>query len=168
MLELKGETHDEEEEDDDQVTKPEVKKQLGDKIFGAHNNPTKDNDYNDSFDLDQSHTILTESYDEEDYNHKKRLEELVYEAFQGSRWFPLSYKKKIPKDLVPHLFQEVLEKLEETEYSFSEKFVSICDYVQIPYAKAYEITPIKYKEIIINELEIKYSILTKKKIKKLF
>ena len=27
---------------------PEVaKKQLGDKIFGAHNNPTKDNDYND-------------------------------------------------------------------------------------------------------------------------
>ena len=168
MLELNGETHDEEEEDDDQDIKPEVKKQLGDKIFGAHNNPTKDNDYNDSFDLDQSHTILSESYDEEDYNHKKRLEELVYEAFQESRWFPLSYKKKIPKDLVPHLFQEVLDKLEETEYSFSEKFVSICDYVQIPYAKAYEITPIKYKEIIINELEVKYSILTKKKIKKLF
>ena len=96
------------------------------------------------------------------------MEELVYEAFQESRWFPISYKKKIPKDLVPHLFQEVLDKLEETEYSFSEKFVSICDYVQIPYAKAYEITPIKYKEIIINELEVKYSILTKKKIKKLF
>ena len=168
MLELTGEPHDEEEEDDDQDIKPEVKKQLGDKIFGAHNNPTKDNDYNDSFDLDQSHTILSESYDEEDYNHKKRLEELVYEAFQESRWFPLSYKKKIPKDLVPHLFQEVLEKLEETEYSFSEKFVSICDCVQIPYAKAYEITPIKYKEIIINELEVKYNILTKKKIKKLF
>lgn len=148
---------------------PEVaKKQLGDKIFGAHNNPTKDNDYNDSFDIDQTHNILSETYDEEDYLHKKKLEELVYEAFQTSRWFPLSYKKKIPKDLVPHLFQEILEKLEDTEYSFSEKFVSICDYVQIPYAKAYEITPIKYKEMIINELEVKYSILSKRKIRKLF
>jgi hypothetical protein len=145
-----------------------VKKQLGDKIFGAHNNPTKDNDYNDSFDIDQSHNILSETYDEEEYLHRKKLEELVYEAFQTSRWFPLSYKKKIPKDLVPHLFQEILEKLEDTEYSFSEKFVSICDYVQIPYAKAYEITPIKYKEMIINELEIKYSILSKRKIRKLF
>lgn len=144
------------------------KKQLGDKIFGAHNNPTKENDYNDSFDIDQSHRILSESYDEEDYVYRKKLEELVYEAFQTSRWFPLSYKKKIPKDLIPHLFQEVLEKLEGTEYTFSEKFVSICDYVQIPYAKAYEITPIKYKEIIINELEVKYSILSKKKIRRLF
>ena len=148
---------------------PEVaKKQLGDKIFGAHNNPTKDNDYNDSFDIDQTHNILSETYDEEEYLHRKKLEELVYEAFQTSRWFPLSYKKKIPKDLVPHLFQEILEKLDDTEYSFSEKFVSICDYVQIPYAKAYEITPIKYKEMIINELEVKYSILSKRKIRKLF
>jgi hypothetical protein len=144
------------------------KKQLGDKIFGAHNNPSKENDFNDSFDLDQTHRILSESYDEEEYVYRKRLEELVYEAFQTSRWFPLSYKKKIPKDLIPHLFQEVLEKLEETEYTFSEKFVSICDYVQIPYAKAYEITPIKYKEIIINELEVKYNILSKRKIRKLF
>jgi hypothetical protein len=116
----------------------------------------------------KTHKILSESYDEEDYVYRKRLEELIYEAFQNSRWFPLSYKKKIPKDLVPHLFQEVLEKLEETEYSFSEKFVSICDYIQISYTKAYEIAPIKYKELIINELEVKYSILTKKKIKRLF
>jgi hypothetical protein len=150
------------------VTPEVAKKQLGDKIFGAHNNPTKDNDYNDSFDIDQTHNILSETYDEEEYLHRKKLEELVYEAFQTSRWFPLSYKKKIPKDLVPHLFQEILEKLEDSEFSFSEKFVSICDYVQIPYAKAYEIAPIKYKEIIINELEAKYSILTKRKIRKLF
>jgi hypothetical protein len=148
--------------------KSEPKKQLGDKIFGAHNNPTKDADYGDTFAIDKDSLLMGESYDEEDYLHKKRLEELVYEAFQSSRWFPLSYKKKIPKDLVPHLFQEVLEKLEETEYSFSEKFVSICDYVQISYVKAYEITPIKYKEMIINELETKYQILSRKKITRLF
>lgn len=148
--------------------KIEPKKQLGDKIFGAHNNPTKDYDHVDNFEVDKANLLIGESYEEEDYLHNKKLEELVYAAFQTSRWFPLSYKKKIPKDLVPHLFQEVLEKLDETEYSFSEKFVSICDYVQISYAKAYEITPIKYKEIIINELELKYQILSKKKITRLF
>jgi hypothetical protein len=98
----------------------------------------------------------------------EKLEETVYEAFQSSRWYPLSYKKKIPKDLVPHLFQDVLEKLEETEFSFSEKFVVICDFVAIPYLKAYELIPVKYKEIIINELETRFSVLTKRKIKRLF
>lgn len=147
---------------------PEVGKKLGDKIFGAHNNPGKDTDFNENFDVDQGHHILNETYDEQEYLHRKKLEELIYEAFQTSRWFPLSYKKKIPKDLIPHLFQEVLEKLETSEYTFAEKFVSICDYIQIPYAKAYEITPIKYKELIINELEAKYSVLSKRKIRRLF
>jgi len=152
---------------DTEGTDPD-KKKLGDKIFGAHNNPTKDVDYSDNFDVDQNHKFVETYYDEQEYLHKKKLEEVVYEAFQTSRWFPLSYKKKIPKDLIPHLFQEVLEKLVETEFSFSEKFVCICDYVQIPYTKAYEIAPIKYRELIINELEVKYKILSKRKIKKLF
>lgn len=144
------------------------KKQLGDKIFGAHNNPSKELDYSDNFDIDQDHKFIETSYDEQEYLYRKKLEEAVYEAFQASRWFPLSYKKKIPKDLIPHLFQEVLEKMEETEFTFSEKFVSVCDYIQIPYLKAYEVAPIKYRELIINELEIKYKILSKKKIKRLF
>ena len=144
------------------------KKKLGDKIFGAHNNPIKDFDYSDNFEVDQNHKFVETCYDEQEYLHKKKLEEAVYGAFQISRWFPLSYKKKIPKELIPHLFQEVLEKLDETEFSFSEKFVCICDYVQIPYIKAYEIAPIKYSELIINELEVKYKILSKKKIKRLF
>ena len=147
----------------------ETKKvQLGDKIFGAHNNSTSSGEHRESFDMDSGHKLLEDSYDEEEYLHRKKLEETVYEAFQSSRWYPLSYKKKIPKDLIPHLFQDVLEKLEETEFSFSEKFVVICDFIAIPYLKAYELIPVKYKEIIINELESKFSILTKRKIKRLF
>jgi hypothetical protein len=146
----------------------EEKKKLGDKIFGAHNNPTKDFEYAESFEVDQDHYILEDYFDEEDYIHKKKLEESVYVAFQGSRWYPLSYKKKIPKDLLPHLFQEILEKMEATEFTFSEKFVSICDFVSIPYLKAYESIPIKYKERIVNELEVKYKILSKRKIGRLF
>lgn len=159
----------EEPEETQGPTPAEPKKvQLGDKIFGAHNNSTSTNEFRESFDMDSSHRLLEDSYDEEEYLHRKKLEETVYEAFQSSRWYPLSYKKKIPKDLVPHLFQDVLEKLEDTEFSFSEKFVVICDFVAIPYLKAYELIPVKYKEIIINELETRFSVLTKRKIKRLF
>lgn len=157
----------EKEENEDSRVDPK-KVQLGDKIFGAHNNSSASNDFRESFEMDSGHRLLEDSYDEEEYLHRKKLEETVYEAFQSSRWYPLSYKKKIPKDLVPHLFQDVLDKLEGTEFSFSEKFVVICDFVSIPYLKAYELIPVKYKEVIINELETKFSVLSKRRIKRLF
>jgi hypothetical protein len=144
------------------------KNPLGDKIFGAHINPIKENDFSENFDLDRDNKILNDSFDEQEYLYQKKLEEAVFSAFQNSRWYPLSYKKKIPKDLIPHLFQDVLEKMEKTEFGFSEKFVVICDFVNIPYTKAYELIPVKYKEIIINELEIKYGVLSKRKIRRLF
>jgi hypothetical protein len=144
------------------------KKQLGDKIFGAHNNPTQESNYGDTFELDMKHRMVEDSYDEEEYLHRKKLEESVFAAFQSSRWYPLSYKKKIPKDLIPHLFQDVLEKLEDTEFGFSEKFVVICDFINVPYTKAYDLIPSKYKEIIVNELDNKYGVLSGKKIKRLF
>lgn len=143
-------------------------KKLGDKIFGAHNNPSKDSDYSDNFDVDFGHVIIEDRYDEEDYLYRKKLEEAVYIAFQNSRWHPLSYKKKVPKDLIPHLFQEILEQMETTEFSFSEKFVTICDFVSLSYVKAYDVIPTKFKEIIIGELEIKYKVLSKRNIGKLF
>ena len=144
------------------------KKQLGDKIFGAHNNPTQESNYGDTFELDMKHRMVEDSYDEEEYLHRKKLEESVFSAFQSSRWYPLSYKKKIPKDLIPHLFQDVLEKLEDTEFGFSENFVVICDFINVPYTKAYDLIPSKYKEIIVNELDNKYGVLSGKKIKRLF
>jgi hypothetical protein len=87
------------------------KVQLGDKIFGAHNNSDSSNEFKESFDMEQGHKMLEDSYDEEEYIHRKKLEETVYEDFLSSSCYPISYKKKIPKDLVPHLFQDVLDKL---------------------------------------------------------
>ena len=158
---------DDQEENDDSPDQPK-KMNLGDKIFGAHNNPSNSSEFKESFNMDSEHRLLEDSYDEEEYLHRKKLEETVYVAFQSSRWYPLSYKKKIPKDLIPHLFQDVLDKLEGTEFSFAEKFVVICDFISVPYLKAYELVPVKYKEIIINELETKYSVLSKRRIKRLF
>lgn len=150
------------------MKKDNTDKKLGDKILGAHNNPTKDNLYGDSFNVSTDNFILQDNYDEEEYLHKKKLEENIYEAFQKSRWYKISYKKKIPKDLIPHLFQEILENLEETEFSFVEKFVGVCDYLSVSYEKAYESIPTKYREYIVNEMEMKFQVLSKKKQGKLF
>jgi len=148
--------------------KNENKKPLGDKILGAHNNPTKDHEYGENFGVDTSSYLIEGNYDEEEYLHRKRLEERIHECFQTSRWFPLSYKKKIPKDLIPHLFQEIIEKLEGSEFSFVEKFVGICDYLTLAYDKAYESIPTKYREMIVNEMEDKFKVLSRRKIGRLF
>lgn len=141
-------------------------KNLGDKIFGAHNNPSKD--YSDeNFTVDREDKI-DEYYNEEDYLYKKGLEDAVWLSFSKSRWTTFSLKKKIPKDLLPHIFQDVLENIDTNEYTFSERFITLCDFIGISYNKAYEVLPIKYKEVIINELEKKYKVLSKRNIKKLF
>lgn len=141
-------------------------KQLGDKILGAHNNPTRDFS-EENFTVNKQDSI-DEFYNEEEYLYKKGLEDSVWESFNQTRWKTLTLKKKIPKDLLPHIFQDVLENIGDSEYSLSERFVTLCDFINTDYTKGYEVLPIKYRERIISELENKYSILSKKNIKKLF
>ena len=106
--------------------------------------------------------------DDEDYLHLSALNDLVYEIFHRSRWCALGPNKKIPKDLIPFLFQDLLEEMETTEFTMVEKFVSICDFMNVGYLKAYELIHMKYKEIIVNEMDQKFGIVSKKKIKKIF
>ncbi len=106
--------------------------------------------------------------DDEDYLHLSALNDLVYEIFHKSRWCALGPNKKIPKDLIPFLFQDLLEEMETTEFTMVEKFVSICDFMNVGYLKAYELIHMKYKEIIVNEMDQKFGIVSKKKIKKIF
>jgi hypothetical protein len=106
--------------------------------------------------------------DDEDYLHLSALNDLVYDIFHKSRWCALGPNKKIPKDLIPFLFQDLLEEMETTEFTMVEKFVSICDFMNVGYLKAYELIHMKYKEIIVNEMDQKFGIVSKKKIKKIF
>ena len=106
--------------------------------------------------------------DDEDYLHLAALNDLVYEIFHRSRWCALGPNKKIPKDLIPFLFQDLLEEMAETEFSTVEKFVAICDFMNVGYLKAYELIHMKYKELIVNEMDQKFGIVSKKKIKKIF
>lgn len=106
--------------------------------------------------------------DDEEYRHLSALNDLVYEVFHKSRWCALGPNKKIPKDLIPFVFQDLLESMEQTEFTMVEKFVSICDFMNVGYLKAYELIHMKYKEIIVNEMDQKFGIVSKKKIKKIF
>ena len=108
------------------------------------------------------------AHDDEDYIHLTALNDLVYEVFHKSRWCALGPNKKIPKDLIPFVFQDLLESMEQTEFSMVEKFVSICDFMNVGYLKAYELIHMKYKETIVNEMDQKFGIVSKKKIKKIF
>lgn len=108
------------------------------------------------------------TYDDEDYIYACSLNDRIDEIFQESRWTIINPSKKIPKDLIPLIFQDILKELEGTEFSMVEKFVAICDYTAINYQKAYESIHMKYKEIIVQEMDQKYGILGKKGIKKIF
>ena len=107
-------------------------------------------------------------YENENDVHMQRVNDKVGQAFKKSRWSILNPTKKIPKDLIPLIFQDILEELEDQEFTMVEKFVSICDYTALNYQKAYESIHMKYKELIIQEMDEKYGILSKKGIKKIF
>jgi len=108
------------------------------------------------------------TYEDEEYLYINRLNDKIDKIFQESRWTIINPDKKIPKDLIPLIFQDLLQKLEESEFTMVEKFVAICDYTDINYLKAYESIHMKYKEMIVQEMDKKYKILGKKGIKKIF
>jgi hypothetical protein len=122
----------------------------------------------DSTAKDQQYLKASTAVEDENYVHLAALNDLVYEVFHKSRWSALGPNKKIPKDLIPFVFQDLLEAMEQKEFTIVEKFVSICDFMNVAYLKAYELIHMKYKELIVNEMDQKFGIVSKKKIKKIF
>ena len=133
---------------------------------------TSNDPIDEEFELDPSldyrslQSIVT--YEDEDYIYACSLNDQIDDIFQASRWTIINPSKKIPKDLIPLIFQDILKELESTEFTMVEKFVAICDYTAINYQKAYESIHMKYKEIIVQEMDMKFGILGKKGIKKIF
>jgi hypothetical protein len=132
----------------------------------TNNSEIDEYDPDPSLDYRSLQSVVT--YEDEDYIHATKLNTRIDEIFQKSRWTVISPNKKIPKDLIPLIFQDILQDLEETEFSMVEKFVAICDYTAINYQKAYESIHMKYKEQIVQEMDNKYGILGKRGIKKIF
>ena len=124
--------------------------------------------YIDDNSRDYNSLKISKDINDEDYIHLAELNELVYTIFHHSRWCALGPNKKIPKDLIPFLFQDILEEMGNSEFTMVEKFVSICDFMNVGYLKAYELIHMKYKELIVNEMDQKFGIVSKKKIRKIF
>lgn len=125
-------------------------------------------EYMDDFYQDYRSLKASVDYNDEEYRHASALNEKIYEVFHSSRWCALGPNKKIPKDLIPFIFQEMFEATKETDFTMVEKFVSICDFMNVNYQKAYDLIHMKYREDIVSEMDKKYGILSKKKIKKIF
>jgi hypothetical protein len=102
------------------------------------------------------------SFDSEEETYFDELLSEIAQAFDSSRWVAMNPRKKLPKDLVPLVFQDVVEGIKCEKYTFIEKFVCICDYINVSYNKAYGAIHSRYREQILQELDKKYGVLSRK------
>ena len=159
------------EEIDDDVIEESTNKR--DKIF--------ENDYNTgNLDFDEYKKLpsveilyadehLRECYDSYEYTRNLNLEKLIDEYFKNTDYGKaLSAKKKIPKQLQPIVFVSIREQFKSNEFTETEIFSAIADYFRINYEVLYENIPSVYRAQLVRELDDKYGILKRKKLKRLF
>jgi hypothetical protein len=160
------------EENDSQEDSENEKKFYRDKIFN--------NDYNvgnveyELFDIPKVDQFYADSnlencYDSFEYSRKMNLEQLVDSHFKNTIYGKMfAYKKKIPKQLLSQVFTSVRDQFNNSDYTGSEIFIGIAEYFGINYEVLYENIPSVYREELVRELDEKYSMLKKKRIRKLF
>jgi len=113
-------------------------------------------------------SILDDCYNMEDYMEKKRLLELTVETFKASQWGNLPLDKKFSKELQPFIFNDLYKGMDGLGFTIIDIFICIAEFMDISYERVYEIAGLKMKEQLINELEEKYKMLSRKKINRLF
>lgn len=159
---------------EDKSKKPEEKKdekKVVDKIFGNDfNTGNIDSERFPDIQIEAGYasSILDDCYNMEDYNEKKKLLELTVEIFEKSQWGNLSLEKKFSKELQPFIFNDLYKGMEGKSFTTIDIFICIAEFMDVSYERIYEIAGLKMKEQLINELEDKYKMLSRKKINRLF
>jgi hypothetical protein len=105
-----------------------------------------------------------------DEYYERKIQQDIYEIFIGSKYYEEYTKnKKVPKSEVAEIYYYFDERLPETEeVNAIEKFINIAEFMSISYEVLYqELGPV-YKEKLLRELDKKYKVFSKKKIKRLF
>jgi len=105
----------------------------------------------------------------DEYNEQK-IQKDIYEIFVVSKYYEEYIKnKKVPKSEVAEIYYYFDDRLPETEeVTAVEKFINIAEFMSISYEVLYqELGPV-YKEKLLRELDKKYQVFSKKKIKRLF
>ena len=105
----------------------------------------------------------------EDYN-EKQIQTDIYTIFKESKYYEeYSKNKKVPKGEIANLYYYFDERIPETnEVTIIEKFINVAEFMSISYDDLYRELGPSYKEKIIKELDNKYGIFKKRKIKRLF
>jgi hypothetical protein len=105
----------------------------------------------------------------DEYNENK-MQHDIYNIFISSRYYDEYHKpKKVPRSEVAEIFYYFESRLpESSEITSVDKFICVADFMNISYDVLYqELAPV-YKEKLLRELDHKYAIFTKRKIKRLF
>ena len=113
-------------------------------------------------------SILDDCYNMEEYNEKKKLLELTVDVFKSSQWGNLPLDKKFSKELQPFIFNDLYKGMDGQGFTTIDIFICIAEFMDVSYERIYEIAGLKMKEQLINELEDKYKMLSKKRINRLF
>lgn len=105
----------------------------------------------------------------EDYS-EKQLQQDIYRIFKDSKYFEeYSKSKKVPKSELAEMYYYFDERIPETnEVTIIEKFINVAEFMSISYDDLYKSLGPSYQEKIIRELDNKYGIFKKRKIKRLF
>ena len=100
----------------------------------------------------------------------KKIQEDIYEIFVTSKYYAeYSKNKKVPKSEIANVYYYFDERLEESSnVTIIDKFINVAEFMNLSYDDLYrELGPV-YKERILRELDRKYKIFEKRKIKRLF
>jgi len=138
-----------------------------DKIFNNRYN-TGDLEY-EVFGEIKLHEDTTPGDAYEEYIEQK-IQEDIYRIFKESPYYSSSGKPtKVNRSAVAEIYYYFEEKLPDAEdISAVDKFTHIADFMGIQYEVLYgEISPV-HKEKILRELDQKYAVFSKRKIKRLF
>lgn len=98
------------------------------------------------------------------------FQERLYEIFHESPFYEnFSKNKRVSKNEVMLIYYYFEEKLNsDNQLTPIEKFIGIAEFMNIPYEMLYQEMPPTYKEYVLKELDKKYDIFSKRKIKRLF
>ncbi len=144
----------------------------GDKIL--------DNDYNQNnveF-VSNPKNVIDESYgdqyidycrDPQEYDRRSRLEEHLIQIIEASEYAHyLLEQRKFPKTYLCDLYILIHSNTSILEWSRVEMLDKTSEILKINLSQFFNAIPVKYKEELLNELNVDYNIFKSKKIGKLF
>jgi hypothetical protein len=105
----------------------------------------------------------------DEYNERK-IQQDIYAIFIESKYYEdYSKSKKVPKSEVADIYYYFDERLPASDdVTAVDKFINIAEFMNLSYDVLYqELGPV-YKEKLLRELDGKYDIFNRRKIKRLF